>query len=70
MSKIYSLWVNKMLKSREEARTLREMLSFTMKKEEEALMTWLTDPALTASFFVTLPQALPIAVFTRFIQWF
>lgn len=39
MSKIYSLWVDKMLKSREEARTLRQMLSFTMKKEEEALMT-------------------------------
>ena len=31
MSKVYSLWVNKMLKSREEARTLREMLSFTKK---------------------------------------
>ena len=32
MSKVYSLWVDKMLKSREEARTLREMLSFTKKK--------------------------------------
>lgn len=84
MSKIYSLWVNKMLKSREEARTLREMLSFTKKKEEDPLMTYLvsfrdrmeharvllTDPALTAFFFVTLPEALPIAVVTRFIQWF
>ncbi len=29
MSQVYSLWVNKMLKSREEARTLRELLSFT-----------------------------------------
>jgi arsenite-transporting ATPase len=30
----------------------------------------LTDPAQTAFFFVTLPEALPIAVITRFIQWF
>jgi arsenite-transporting ATPase len=30
----------------------------------------LTDPAKTAFFFVTLPEALPIAVITRFIQWF
>jgi arsenite-transporting ATPase len=73
-----------MLKSREEARTLREMLSFTKKKEEDPLMAYLlsfrdrmeharvllTDPALTAFFFVTLPEALPIAVITRFIQWF
>jgi len=84
MSKVYSLWVNKMLKSREEARTLREMLSFTKKKEADPLMeylitlrdrmeharTLLTDPKLTAFYFVTLPEALPIAVVTRFIQWF
>ena len=84
MSKVYSLWVNKMLKSREEARSLREMLSFTKKKEQDPLMTYLvtfrdrmerarvllTDPTLTAFFFVTLPEALPIAVVTRFIQWF
>jgi arsenite-transporting ATPase len=30
----------------------------------------LTDPKLTAFFFVTLPEALPIAVITRFINWF
>jgi arsenite-transporting ATPase len=30
----------------------------------------LTDPKLTSFFFVTLPEALPIAVITRFIQWF
>ena len=30
----------------------------------------LTDPALTAFYFVTLPEALPIAVIKRFIQWF
>ncbi len=84
MSKVYALWVNKMLKSREEARTLRELLSFTKKKEVDPLMAYLvsfrdrmeharvllTDPALTTFFFVTLPEALPIAVVTRFIQWF
>jgi arsenite-transporting ATPase len=82
MSKVYSLWVNKMLKSREEARTLREMLSFTKKKEADPLMEYLvsfrdrmerarvllTDPALAAFFFVTLAEALPIAIVTRFIQ--
>src|SRR5512135_3313231 len=35
MSKVYSLWVDKMLKSREEARSLRELLSFTKKKEAD-----------------------------------
>jgi arsenite-transporting ATPase len=84
MSKVYSLWVNKMLKSREEARTLRELLSFTKKKEKDPLMEYLinfrdrmeharvllTDPQQTAFFFVTLPEALPIAVITRFIGWF
>lgn len=84
MSKVYSLWVNKMLKSREEARSLRELLSFTKKKEADPLMDYLvtfrdrmgqarvllTDPELTAFFFATLPEALPIAVITRFIDWF
>lgn len=84
MSKVYSLWVDKMLKSREEARTLREMLSFTKKKEEDPLMSYLlqfrermaqarqrlTDIEQTAFFFVTLPEALPIAVISRFIGWF
>ena len=84
MSKVYSLWVDKMLKSREEARTLREMLSFTKKKEDDPLLRYLlqfrtrmgqarlllTDAQQTAFFFVTLPEALPIAVITRFIGWF
>ena len=84
MSKVYSLWVNKMLKSREEARSLRELLSFTKKKEADPLLDYLvafrermgqaremlTDPERTAFFFVTLPEALPIAVITRFIGWF
>jgi arsenite/tail-anchored protein-transporting ATPase len=84
MSKVYSLWVDKMLKSRQEARSLREMLSFTKKKEADPLMEYLlsfrdrmeqarvllTDPEKTAFFFITLPEALPIAVITRFIGWF
>jgi arsenite-transporting ATPase len=84
MSKVYSLWVEKMLKSREEATSLRQMLSFTKKKEGDPLLDYLlsfkdrlgraekllTDKALTAFFFVTLPEALPIAVITRFINWF
>ncbi len=84
MSKVYGLWVEKMLKSREEAQSLREALSFTKKKEEDPLMRYLvdfrgrigharqllTDPAKTAFFFVTLPEALPIAVIRRFIDWF
>ena len=84
MSKVYSLWVDKMLKSREEAKSLRELLSFSKKKEADPLMDYLlgfkermakakdllTDDALTAFFFVTLPESLPIAVITRFINWF
>jgi len=85
MSSVYSLWVNKMVKSRKEARSLRELLSYSRKKEEkDPLMDYLlnlrermghakkllTDPELTAFFFVTLPEALPIAVITRFINWF
>jgi len=41
MSKVYSLWVDKMLRSREEARTRREMLSFTKKKEADPLLEYL-----------------------------
>lgn len=84
MSKVYSLWVNKMVKSREEAQSLRELLSFTKKKEQDPLMEYLltfrerisharellTDAEQTAFFFVTLPEALPIAVIKRFINWF
>lgn len=85
MSSVYSLWVGKMMKSREEAKSLRELLSFRKKKEEaDPLMDYLlsfkdrmahardllTDPAKTSFFFVTLPEALPIAVITRFMHWF
>src|SRR5574341_611051 len=85
MSKVYSLWVGKMLKSREEAKSLRQLLSFRKQQEEkDPLMEYLlsfkdrmahakdllTDAEKTAFFFVTLPEALPIAVITRFINWF
>jgi arsenite/tail-anchored protein-transporting ATPase len=85
MSQVYSLWVNKMMKSREEAKSLRQLLSFTKKKEEaDPLMDYLvtlqermgharkllTDENLTSFFFITLPEALPIAVVTRFLHWF
>jgi arsenite/tail-anchored protein-transporting ATPase len=84
MSKVYALWVEKMLKSREEAKSLREMLSFSKKEKKDPLLDYLvgfkdrmgnakdllTDDALTAFFFVTLPESLPIAVITRFINWF
>jgi arsenite/tail-anchored protein-transporting ATPase len=84
MSKVYGMWVDKMLKSREEAKSLRQMLSFSKKEEKDPLLDYLltfrdrmshakellTDDALTAFFFVTLPESLPIAVITRFINWF
>ncbi len=85
MSGVYAMWVNKMVKSREEAVSLKDLLSYSKKKEKkDPLMDYLlklrermgnakkllTDDCLTSFFFVTLPEALPIAVITRFIQWF
>jgi arsenite/tail-anchored protein-transporting ATPase len=85
MSSVYSMWVNKMVQSREEATSLKELLSYSKKKKEkDPLMEYLlnlrermgraklllTDPQLTSFFFITLPEALPIAVITRFINWF
>jgi len=85
MSSVYSLWVNKMVQSREEAKSLRELLSYSRKKKEkDPLMDYLlsfrermanakdllTDDAKTAFFFIALPEALPIAVIKRFIAWF
>lgn len=85
MSGVYSMWVNKMVKSREEAVSLKEILSYSKKKEkQDPLMDYLlnlrermsnakvllTDEAKTSFFFITLPEALPIAVITRFINWF
>ncbi len=85
MSDVYSMWVNKMVQSRQEAMSLRELLSYSKrKKEKDPLMEYLlnlrtrmghakellTDAEKTAFFFVTLPEALPIAVIRRFISWF
>jgi len=84
MSKVYTLWVEKMLRSRQNAMGLRQRLSFTKRKEEDPLLEYLlsfrdridrvrsllTDARLTAFFFVVLPEALPIAVVRRFINWF
>ncbi len=86
MSAVYTLWVNKMIQSREEARRLRAQLSYSKEavQEKDPLLDYLvtfedrikrakallTDPDKTAFFFVTLPEALPIAVIRRFINWF
>ncbi|MBM4456331.1 MAG: ArsA family ATPase [Chloroflexi bacterium] len=85
MSSVYSMWVNKMVQSRQEAMSLRELLSYSKRKQQkDPLMeyllnlrtrmgrakTLLTDANLTSFFFVALPEALPIAVITRFINWF
>jgi arsenite-transporting ATPase len=84
MAQVYTLWVEKMLASRKEAEELRRKLSFTKKEEKDPLLTYLlsfrariervhrllTDSSLTSFFFVTLPEALPIAVVKRFIGWF
>jgi arsenite-transporting ATPase len=84
MSDVYSMWVNKMVQSREEAQSLKELLSYSKKKERDPLMEYLltfrdrmghakellTDGEKTAFFFITLPEALPIAVIQRFLNWF
>jgi len=85
MSDVYGMWVNKMVESREEAMSLKDLLSYSKKKKEkDPLMDYLlnlrtrmshakmllTDDEKTNFFFVTLPEALPIAVIRRFINWF
>jgi arsenite-transporting ATPase len=84
MSSVYGMWVNKMMQSREEAKSLKELLSYSKKEEKDPLMDYLvsfrermerakdllTDEQQTAFFFITLPEALPIAVIKRFINWF
>ena len=85
MSSVYGMWVNKMVQSREEARSLKDLLSYSRKKEEkdplmdyllnlrtriERTKGYLTDVEKTAFFFIALPEALPIAVIKRFIGWF
>jgi arsenite-transporting ATPase len=85
MSSVYGMWVNKMVQSREEAKSLRELLSYSDKKgEKDPLMEYLvqlrarmeraksllTDVEKTSFFFIAIPEALPIAVIKRFINWF
>ena len=43
MSSVYSLWVNKMVKSREEAKSLRELLSYSKKEKKDPLMDYLLN---------------------------
>src|SRR5512135_3015282 len=65
MSSVYSMWVNKMVQSREEATSLRDMLSYSKRKQQkDPLMDYLlnlrtrmgraklllTDPCLTSFF--------------------
>lgn len=85
MSKMYDMWLGKMIKSREEAISQKRSLSFKKEKKDicdpmiegmlesrrktDEIRKLLTDPALTAFYFVTLPLALPISVVERFIYW-
>lgn len=39
------------------------------RRKTEEIRKIITDPALTAFYFVTLPLALPISVVERFIYW-
>ncbi|GAI07307.1 unnamed protein product, partial [marine sediment metagenome] len=43
MSSVYTLWINKMLKSREEAKSLKELLSYSKKKEKDPLLDYLLN---------------------------
>lgn len=85
MSKMYDMWLGKMIKSREEALNIKKSLTFKKEKKEasdpmihgllesrcrtEEIRKLLTNPELTAFYFVTLPLALPISVVERFIYW-
>lgn len=85
MSRMYDMWLCKMIKSREEAVSLKKTLSFKREKKEtgdpviqgmlesrrrtEEIRKLLTSPELSAFYFVTLPLALPISVVERFIYW-
>lgn len=85
MSRMYDMWLGKMIKSREDAISMKKSLSFKKGKKEtsdpmiegmlesrrktEEIRKLLTDPELTAFYFVTLPLALPISVVERFIYW-
>jgi arsenite-transporting ATPase len=85
MSKVYSLWVDKLLASRKEATYLAKLLSWRKKKEKEDTLlqhliklreridlacSLLTSKEKTIFYFILLPEALPIAVVKRFYSWF
>ncbi len=86
MSSVYSMWVNKMVQSREEAMSLKAPAFVLRRRRRKGPADGLPAEAarahgnaprrcsptiqLTSFFFVTLPEALPIAVITRFINWF
>ncbi len=83
MSRVYSLWIERMLRNRKETKAMQQTLSFTKKSEKDPLTDYLlgvrdrtakarnllTDRALTAFFLVTVPESLPIATTARFITW-
>lgn len=84
MASVYKLWVEKMMHSKEDAQKIKESLSYTEKGGTDVLSEYLCglrnridkihqiliNKDETAFFFVTLPEALPIAVIKRFINWF
>ncbi|MEW5723808.1 MAG: TRC40/GET3/ArsA family transport-energizing ATPase, partial [Thermodesulfobacteriota bacterium] len=84
MSKVFSLWLEKMLKSREEARSVRETLSYLEKKEADPLMDYLldfkdrlakakvllTDPEMTAFFLVLTTEEMVIKNTVKAAEFF
>jgi arsenite-transporting ATPase len=63
-----SLSYSRKQKEEEKDPLMTYLLSFQDRMARAKVL--LTDPAKTAFFFVTLPEALPIAVIKRFINWF
>jgi arsenite-transporting ATPase len=63
-----SLSYSRKQKEEEKDPLMTYLLSFKDRMARAKVL--LTDPAKTAFFFVTLPEALPIAVIKRFINWF
>lgn len=84
LTSIYPAWISKLVQRREVALSLREELSSMHKKHDrDPLMAHLlrlrtrtirardllTNHELSAFFFVTLPEASPVAVTERLIEW-
>jgi arsenite-transporting ATPase len=87
LSKLYGLWLARMIQSRKEAQQTRLQLSVRKEKVMEEIKkdpviadllalndkftktrAAITDPELTAFYFVTTPESLPISVVSRFIK--